>query len=170
MLTLGSPRKDCKQPAKEVIKKFKTLRGALAASAQELQRVEGIGPHSAFGIKLVQEVAREFLKQSIMDKPVYQSPREIFDYLYHSMRDLKKEVFKVIYLNGQNQIIDTADLFEGTLESIPIRPHEIVESAIKHNATALIVAHNQPSGDPTPSQGDKQLTRDLCLHRDAAAD
>jgi DNA repair protein RadC len=77
------------------------------------------------------------------------------------MRDLKKEVLKVLYLNGQNQIINTVDLFEGTLESIPIRPREIVESAIQYNATALIVAHNHPSGDPTPSQGDKQLTRDL---------
>ena len=81
LLTLGSPRKDCKQPAKEVMKKFKTLRAALSASPQELRQVEGIGPHSAFGIKLVQEVAREFLRQSIMDKPVYQSPQEIFDYL-----------------------------------------------------------------------------------------
>jgi DNA repair protein RadC len=161
LLTLGSPRKDCKQPAKEVIKKFKTLRGALAASAQELQQVEGIGPHSAFGIKLVQEVAREFLKQSIMDKPVYQSPREIFDYLYHSMRDLKKEVFKVIYLNSQNQIIDTVDLEGGTIDSRSVSPREVMESALKHNAAALILVHNHPSGNPTPSRSDEQVTRDL---------
>jgi DNA repair protein RadC len=161
LLTLGSPRKDCKQPAKEVIKKFKTLRGALAASAQELQQVEGIGPHSAFGIKLVQEVAREFLKQSIMDKPVYQSPQEIFDYLYHSMRDLKKEVFKVIYLNSQNQIIDTVDLEGGTIDSRSVSPREVMESALKHNAAALILVHNHPSGNPTPSRSDEQVTRDL---------
>jgi DNA repair protein RadC len=161
LLTLGSPRKDCKQPAKEVIKKFKTLRAALAASTEELQQIEGIGPHSAFGIKLVREVAAEFLRQQIVDKPVYKSAKEIFDYLYHSMRDLKKEVFKAIYLNNRNQIIDTADLFEGTLDSIPIHPREIVESAINHRATALIFAHNHPSGDPTPSKHDKQLTRDL---------
>ena len=96
-----------------------------------------------------------------MEQPIYKSAKEIFDYFSYSMRDLKKEIFKVIYLNSQNQIIDTADLFEGTLESIPIRPREIVESAIKHNATALIFAHNHPSGDPTPSKSDKQLTRDL---------
>jgi len=161
LLTLGSPRKDCKQQAKEVIKRFKTLRGALSASPEELQQIDGIGAHSAFGIKLVWEVAEEFLKQRIIDKPVYKSAKEIFDYLYLSMRDLKKEVFKAIYLNSQNQLIEAVDLFEGTLESIPIRPREIVESAIKHNATALIAAHNHPSGNPTPSRSDKQLTRDL---------
>ena len=161
LLTLGSPRKDCKQQAKNVIKKFKTLRAALAASPQELQQVEGIGPHSAFGIKLVREVAAEFLRQKIVDKPVYKSAKEIFDYLYHSMRDLKKEVFKVIYLNTQNQIIDTADLFEGTVDSSSISPREVIENAIKHNATSLIFVHNHPSGNPEPSPNDKQVTRDL---------
>jgi DNA repair protein RadC len=114
-----------------------------------------------FFIKLLHELPAEVLKKKIMERPIYQTSQGVFDYISYSMQDLKKEVFKVIYLNGQNQIIDTADLFEGTLESIPIRPREVVESAIKHNATALIVAHNHPSGDPTPSQGDKQLTRDL---------
>jgi DNA repair protein RadC len=161
LLTLGSPRKDCKQPAKEVIKKFKTLRAALAASTEELQQIEGIGPHSAFGIKLVREVAAEFLRQQIVDKPVYKSAKEIFDYLYHSMRDLKKEVFKVIYLNSQNQIIDTADLFEGTVNSSAISPREVMENAINHNAASLIFVHNHPSGNPEPSPNDKQVTRDL---------
>ncbi|GAG56058.1 unnamed protein product, partial [marine sediment metagenome] len=115
LLTLGSPRKDCKPQAKEAIKRFKTLRGVLEAPSEELQQIDGIGPHSAFGIKLVQEVAREFLKEKIIDKPIYKSSQEIFDYLYYSMRDLKKELFKVIYLNSQNQIIEIADLFEGTV-------------------------------------------------------
>jgi len=161
LLTLGAPRKDCKQQAKDVIKKFKTLRAALAASPEELQQIEGIGPHSAFGIKLVREVAAEFLRQQIVDKPVYKSAKEIFDYLYHSMRDLKKEVFKVIYLNSQNQIIDIADLFEGTVDSSSISPREVIENTIKQNATSLIFVHNHPSGNPEPSPTDKQVTRDL---------
>ena len=94
LLSLGTPRRDCKRQAKEAIKRFKTLRGVLEASAEDLQEIEGIGPHSAFGVKLVQEVAREFLKEKIIDRPAYRSSQEIFDYLYHSMRDLKKEVFK----------------------------------------------------------------------------
>jgi len=161
LLTLGSPRKDCKQPAKEAIKKFKTLRGVLAAPSQELQQIDGIGPHSAFGIKLVQEVAREFLKEKILDKPFYKSSKEIFDYLYHSMRDLKKEVFKVIYLNSQNQVIGTADLFEGTVNGSSVAPREVMEGAIKRNAVSLIFAHNHPSGNPEPSASDKELTREL---------
>ena len=161
LLTLGAPRKDCKQPAKEAIKRFKTLRGVLEAPSEELQQIDGIGPHSAFGIKLVQEVAREFLKEKIIEQPVYKSSQEIFDYLYHSMRDLKKEVFKVIYLDSQNQIIDTTDLFEGTVNSSSISPREIIEGAIKHNAVSLIFVHNHPSGNPEPSMSDKELTRDL---------
>ena len=105
LLSLGTPRKDCKQQAKEAIKKFKTLRGVLEAPPEELQQIDGIGAHSAFGIKLIQEVAREFLKEKIIDKPIYKSSQEIFDYLYHSMRDLKKEVFKVIYLIARTRLL-----------------------------------------------------------------
>ncbi len=123
------------------MRRFKTLRGVLEASPEELQQIEGIGPHSTFGIKLVQEVARAFLKEKIIDKPVYKSAQEIFDYLYHSMRDLRKEVFKVIYLNSQNQIIETADIFEGTVNSSAISPHQVVEDALKHNATSLILVN-----------------------------
>jgi len=161
LLSLGTPRRDCKQQAKEAIRRFKTLRGVLSASAEELQQINGIGPHSAFGIRLVQEVAREFLKEKIKDEPVYKSSQEIFDYLYHSMRDLKKEVFKVIYLNSQNQIIETTDLFEGTVSSSSVPPREVIEGAIKNNAVSLIFAHNHPSGKAEPSKSDKELTRDL---------
>jgi len=161
LLSLGTPRKDCKPQAKEAIKRFKTLRGVLEASLEELQQIHGIGPHSAFGIKLVREVAREFLKARIIDQPIYKSSQEIFDYLYHSMRDLKKELFKVIYLNSQNQIIEIADLFEGTVDSGVISPREVMEGAIKHNAVSLIFVHNHPSGNPEPSKNDKEVTRDL---------
>ncbi|MBI2980338.1 MAG: DNA repair protein RadC, partial [Chloroflexi bacterium] len=135
--------------------------GVLEAPPSELQQIDGIGPHSAFGIKLVQEVAREFLKEKIIDKPIYKSAKEIFDYLYHSLRDLKKEVFKVIYLNSQNQIIATDDLFEGTINSSAVSPREVVENALKNNAISLIFVHNHPSGNPEPSQSDRELTKDL---------
>ncbi len=161
LLSLGTPRRDCKAQAKEAIKKFQTLRGVLEAPAAELQQIEGIGPHNAFGIKLVQEIAREFLKSKILDRPFYSSSQEVFDYLYHSMRDLKKEVFKVIFLNAQNQIIDTADLAEGTVNNSAISTREVIEGAIKHSAASLIFVHNHPSGNPEPSPTDKDLTREL---------
>ena len=161
LLTLGSPRRDCKEQAKEAIKRFKNLRGAMEAPPEELAEISGIGPHNAFGIKLVQEVARKYLKDRIIDRPIYRSPQEIFDYLYHSMRGLKKEAFKVIFLNNQNQIIDAADLFQGTTGSSAVSPREVIESALKHSAASLVFAHNHPSGNPEPSPSDKQITRDL---------
>jgi DNA repair protein RadC len=77
------------------------------------------------------------------------------------MRDLNKEIFKVIFLNSQNQIIDTSDLFEGTVNSAAVAPRQIVEQALAHHAAALIFAHNHPSGNCEPSKNDKDITRDL---------
>jgi DNA repair protein RadC len=161
LLSLGTPRKDCKVPAKEAIKRFQTLRGVLEAPLEELEKINGIGAHSAIGIKLVQEVAREFLKAKILDKPYYKSSQEVFDYLYHAMRGLKKETFRVMYLSSQNQIIDTVDISEGTVNSSSVSPREVIEGAIKYNAAALIFVHNHPSGNPEPSPSDKSLTREL---------
>ena len=161
LLTLGGPRGDCKPQAKEAIKRFKTLRGVLAASSAELQEIKGIGPANAFAIKLIQELSQKFLKEQILNKPYCKSSKEVFDYLYLSMRDLKKERFKVMFLNAQNQVIEVEDVFEGTLTASAVYPREIVEKAIKHNAASLIFAHNHPSGNPEPSDNDKQITGDL---------
>jgi len=159
LISLCHPRK-CQQLAKACIQQFDGLRGLMSASSLELQRA-GLSPPCIFSVRLLHELPEEVLRQKIIEKPVYKSSEEIFDYLYYSMRDLKIEVFKVIYLNKRNAIVDAVDLFEGTLDSIPIRPREIMESAIAHNATGLIFAHNHPTGDPTPSKTDKQLTREL---------
>jgi DNA repair protein RadC len=161
LLTLGTPRKDCKPQAKEAIKRFKTLKGVLEAPPEELQQIKGIGPHNAFGISLVQEVAREYLKERMLDKPICHSSKEVFDYLYHSMRGLDKEVFKVIFLDAQNQIIEVEDLFQGTLDASLVYPREIIKRAIYHNAVSLIFAHNHPSGNPEPSGNDREITEDL---------
>ncbi len=161
LLTLGTPRKDCKQPAKDAVRKFKTLRGVLEAPREELQEIKGIGPHNIFGIKLVQEVAREFLKDRVVAKPLVKASQDVFDYLYHAMRDLTKEVFKVIFLNSQNEIIVIEDLFQGTLNASAVYPREVIKAAIKHNALSLVFAHNHPSGNPHPSQLDKNITQEL---------
>jgi len=153
-------QRDCKKLAKECLESFGSLSDFLAASPGELEKV-GLTPHSIFYTKLLHELPMEVLRKKIVERPLYQSSQEVFDYLSYSMRDLKKEVFKAIYLNSRNQIIDTEDLFEGTLESIPVHPREIVENAIQHNTAGVIFAHNHPSGDPTPSKSDKQFTRDL---------
>jgi DNA repair protein RadC len=161
LLTLGTPRKDCKQQAKDAMERFKTLRGVLEARPEELREIKGIGPTHVFVAKFIQELAREFLKKQLLDRPYCRSSREVFDYLYHSMRDLKKEVFKVMFLDSQNHVVGIEDLFEGTLNASAVYPREIVQSAIKHNATALIFVHNHPAGNPQPSDNDKQITQDL---------
>ncbi len=161
LLSLGTPRRDCKPQAKEAVRRFKTLRGVLEAPAEELQQIEGIGPHSVFGIKFMQEVAREFLKEKSLEKPVCNSSREIFDYFYHSMRDLKKEVIKAVYLDSQNHIIEMQDLSQGTVDSSYIYPREVIEGAIKCHAVGLVLVHNHPSGNPSPSDSDRDLTRNL---------
>jgi DNA repair protein RadC len=160
LLSLVLPSHESKKKARGCIESFNNLRGFLSASRQELEQV-GITPTCMLYIKLLHELPAEVLRQKIVEQPSYKSSKEVFDYLNYSMRDLKNEVFKAIYLNNRNQIIDIAKLFEGTLDSIPIRPRDIVESAINHRATAIIFVHNHPAGDPTPSKQDKQLTRDL---------
>lgn len=161
LLTLGTPRRDCKGPAKEVLREFKTFRGVLEASACDLQRVPGIGPRNLFGVRLVHEVSRRFLKDRLMSRPVCHSSREVFDYLYHALRDQKKEQFKVIFLDPKNQVIEEKTLFEGTVDSSAVYPREVIKDALRYEASALIFAHNHPSGDPEPSLCDKEITRDL---------
>lgn len=161
LLTMWTSRRDCKQQAKEAIKRFKNLRGVLSASIEELQEIKGIGPVNAVGIKFALQVGRRFLKQKLMEKPVCRSSKEVFDYLYYSIRDLHKEVFRVIFLNGKNEVMKDEEPFKGTLTSSGVYPREIMKKAIRYSAAAVILAHNHPSGDPTPSKSDKQITEDF---------
>ncbi len=161
LLTLGTPRKDCKQQAREALKRFRSLRGILEAPADELQEIRGVGPHNVFGLKLVQEVSRYFLKERMMSKPYCHSSKEVFDYLFHTLRDLRREKFKVLFLDAKNQILMEKTIFEGTVDSSAIYPREIMKQALKCDASSLIFVHNHPSGDPEPSLSDKEITKEL---------
>ncbi|MBC8527568.1 MAG: DNA repair protein RadC [Candidatus Cloacimonetes bacterium] len=162
LLTLGTPRKDCKQQAKKAIKKFKSLKGVLEAPMDKLQEIDGIGTHNAFGIKLFQEISERYLKERIIGKEIkLKSSKEVYDYLFQSMQKNKKEIFKVLFLDAKNKIINTEDLFEGSLNSSVVYPREIMKKAIEYNAVSLIFVHNHPSGNPEPSQSDKDITKNL---------
>jgi len=163
LLTLGTPRRDCRQPAKLALQRFKSLRGVLEADPTELQKIPGIGPHNIFGLKFVQEVARRFLRERIFAQPVFRCSQEVFDYLYHALRDARKEKFKVLFLDAKNKIIEEETLFEGTVDTSIVYPREIMERALYHKASAMIFVHNHPSGDPAPSTCDKEITRDLVV-------
>lgn len=161
LLTIGTPRKDCKESAKEVLKKFKTLQAVLEAPKNELCKVKGIGPKNLFGIKLIKEVADRYLEKRLIGKHQLNNSKELFDHLYYNIRDKDREHFKVIYLDIKNKVISTETLFIGTLTSSSVYPREVIRSALKHKSAALIFAHNHPSGDPNPSREDIAITRQL---------
>ncbi|MDD4874459.1 MAG: DNA repair protein RadC, partial [Dehalococcoidales bacterium] len=158
---LDKDKRDCRNVVAEIANKYKSLREFVSAPIEELRQIPDLTDQCILSIKIMLEISAKFLREEIIQKPVYTSSQQIFDYLYHSMRDLKKEVFRIVYLNKHNQIIDTEVLFQGTLDEIHIYPREIEESAFKHKASGLIFVHNHPSGNPNPSRNDEKITRDL---------
>jgi len=161
LLTLGTPRRDCKEPAKKAMERFKVLPRVLEADERELQEIEGIGPHNVFGIRLVQEVSRRFLREKMLSRPACHSSKEVFDYLYHSLRDAKTEQFKVLFLDAKNYILEEKTFFEGTVDSSAVYPREVIKAAVRFGASSLIFVHNHPSGDPEPSESDREITKEL---------
>ncbi|SPD76188.1 conserved hypothetical protein [uncultured Desulfobacterium sp.] len=161
LLTLGTPRADVKPSAREALKRFGSLSGVLSSPTEKLTEVNGIGPKNAMYLKFVHQVAGRYLKDRAEGMPFFTSSQAIFDYLFHSMRDLKREVFKVLFLNRKNELIAVEDVFSGTLTGSAVYPREIMILALEHSAAGLVFVHNHPSGDPTPSNEDKNLTRDL---------
>ncbi len=161
LLTLATPRRDCKQAAKSALKRFKSLPGVMEASAEELQEVDGIGPTNLVGIKLVKAVADRYLSSRLERKTTLGNSRQLFEYLYHTMRDKQREHFKAIFLDAKNRVIAAETLFKGTLTASSVYPREVVRAALKHQAAAVIFAHNHPSGDPAPSREDVAVTRRL---------
>jgi DNA repair protein RadC len=163
LLTLGTPRKDCKQAAKAALARFKTFQGVLEAGVDELQEVAGIGPVNSFGIRLAKAVTERYLAKKVIGKDALGNSRELFDYLKGALRDKARERFLAIFLDTKNRVLAMETLFEGTLNQSSVYPREVIRAALQHRAAALIFAHNHPSGDPTPSAEDAALTQQLVL-------
>jgi len=161
LLTLATPRKDCKATAKAALKRFKTLTGVFEAEAHELAHIRGIGPKNIFGIKLIKAVSERYLEGCLIQKNPVNNSRELFDYLNSSIRDKTREYFKAIFLDSKNRVIATETLSKGSLTSSSVYPREVIAAALRHHAAALIFAHNHPSGDPQPSREDLAVTRQL---------
>jgi DNA repair protein RadC len=161
LLTLGTPRVNCKDTARALLKKFGTLAQVFEADQQQLMTVKGMGEQNSFALIFIHDVARRFLAQRIQGKNYLKSSKDVSEYLNHAMRHLKKEVFMVIYLDSSFAILDTKTIFEGTLAANTIYPREFIKSILDINSAAVIIAHNHPSGSQTPSQADLQLTRNL---------
>ena len=163
LLTIATPRKDCKEIAKALLKRFKTLQRVLEASPRELSEIKGIGPMNQFGIKLVKAVADRYLEKRLIEKDPLNNSRELYEYLCHTIRDKLREYFKVVFLDAKNKVLAIETLFKGTLTASSVYPREVILAALNHDAAALIFAHNHPSGDPTPSPEDMAITRQLVL-------
>lgn len=160
LLTLGTPRKDCKQPAKDTILKFKNLVSALDASMEDLQQVKGIGPSNAFGVKLFQAISERYSREKIDSKILLDSPQKIFDFLKEKIGKEKKEHFVILYFDTKNKLI-VDEISVGTLNASLIHPREVFSKAIVNNASHIVIAHNHPSGDTNPSNDDIETTKRL---------
>ena len=161
LLTLGTPRKDCKQMAKQAIKEFNGLRGVLDASLEDLQKIKGIGPSNAFGIKLFQAVSERFAREHLPEKIILNSSRMVADFLQKSIGREKKEHFVVLSLDARNCLIKISNISIGSLNSSIVHPREVFKEAIQSFAAQIIIAHNHPSGNPEASPEDVALTRRL---------
>ena len=163
LLTFGTPRSDCKEAARELLARFGSLPAVLDAAPVQLQQVKGVGAKNTFALHFIQGVARRYLRQRVVGKEYVRSSREVADYLIHSMRGLQHEVLTVVFLDAAHAVIDAAVVAEGTVTVNTIYPRELVKAALARNASALVIAHNHPSGSLTPSRQDSELTRSLYL-------
>ncbi len=163
LLSFGTPRKDCKVQARALLDQFGSFAAVLDAEIGDLQQIDGVGPKNSFALSFIKAVADRYLRSRLRTKSYITSSQDVVDYLMHSMRGLQREVFTVLYLDSSLAIIDSEVVAEGTVNVNTVYPREIVRRALAHNAAALVVAHNHPSGSTSPSAQDRTLTRTLCL-------
>lgn len=160
-LRVGIKGKSAIDLAQELLARFGSLRGLYAAPVEELQAVLGLGDAKIAQFKAVIELSKRYLLEGIQNRPYLECSDDIFKLLYQEMRDLDHEVFKVVILNGQNEVLTIVDAFRGTLTVSAIYPREVVKLALRHSAAALVFAHNHPSGKAVPSNEDRHITREL---------
>ncbi|MGJ8559392.1 MAG: RadC family protein [Litorimonas sp.] len=155
------PRIDTKPIAKALLAKFETLAEVVAAPVEKLTTVKGIGPSAAQHLKIVQQVSIRIGKSSIINRPILSSWNALLDYCRAAMQFEGREQFRVLFLDRKNRLLADEVVGHGTVDRAPVYPREIVRRALVHEATAIILVHNHPSGDPTPSRQDITLTESI---------
>lgn len=161
LLTFAIPQADVKPLAKRLIDHFGSFNAVLDASPQGLSEFMGLKEYSAVLIHLVKACLEFYLKQEALRRRQITSLTSLVDYCRTSMGGLTDEQFRVIFLNSQNEIIAEEVVQEGTVNQTVVYPRKVLELALKHKATGLILVHNHPSGHLTPSAADRELTRAL---------
>ncbi len=165
LLTLAIPRSDVKQQAKALLKRFGSLRGVLDAPLTELRSVPGIGEVAAISLKVIRESATLYLQEASGEAEVLRDPERLGDFWRMRIGHLKHEVFAVAYLDSAHRLLrdGVETLQEGTIDRAAVYPRRVVESALKRQAAALVLAHNHPNGNVEPSAQDKVVTRAIVL-------
>jgi len=160
-LTYAIPRGDVKPLAKTLIARFGSLKAIFDAEIAELEAVKGVKRHTAILLKLAKELAGAYLKEQARERSQISCTQELYDYCLMGMGGLKDEQFRVIYLDAQNRIIDSELIEEGIVNQAVVYPRKVIEKALKKKASALILAHNHPSGHVKPSDADVRLTKSV---------
>jgi DNA repair protein RadC len=155
------PRIDTKPLAKALIKRFGSFAGVMAASPDDLQEVKGVGAAAAVMIKTVQAAALRMTQQEVTQREVIGSWKKLLDYCRMAMAEEKNEQFRLLFLDSRNSLIADEVQQRGTVNHTPVYPREVVKRALELGATAIIMVHNHPSGDPTPSADDIAMTREV---------
>ena len=162
LLALAIPRRDTKKLAKKLLREFDNDFGRLmAADAATIARVGEISESAAAALKIADAAANRLLEVKVRDRPVLGSWQALLDYLRLDMAHLAVERVRVLFLNSRNILIANEKMWEGSVDESAVYIREIMRRALDLHATAIIVVHNHPSGDPSPSQQDIALTRDL---------
>jgi len=161
LLRVGIPGTSAVQMGQRLLTFFEGLEGLQRASFTELCLVEGVGPAKTAQIKAAIELGGRLAKRQPEDRVLITSPQDVADQVQYKMARLEQEELWVLLLDSRNHHLRTEQLYRGSLNSSSVRPAEIFRSGIRHNAAALIIVHNHPSGDPSPSPEDIQLTRML---------
>ena len=152
------PRQDVKPLARRLLDTFGDLASTLSAPALRLEAVPGVGPAVALELKVVEAVAHRMARARVMRRPVVSSWDQLLDYCHTVMAHREQEQFRVLYLDRKNVLIADEEQARGTVDHVPVYPREVVKRALELNASALILVHNHPSGDPTPSRADIDMT------------
>jgi DNA repair protein RadC len=160
-LFLALPRRDTKPLARALIARFGSYAGAIAAPAEELRLVEGLGDAGLAALKTVQGAALRLARAEVRGQPVLNSWERLVDYLTAMLARERTEQFRVLFLDAKNRLIADEAQARGTVNHTPVYPREVVKRALELGATALILVHNHPSGDPTPSRADIGMTAEV---------
>jgi DNA repair protein RadC len=161
LLTLAIPRRDVKPLAKDLIARFGSFAGVIAAPLDQIEAMDGMGEIAPTALKVVQEAALRLLKADVAKRPVISSWTALLDYCQARLaREAREEVY-VLYLDRKNVLMADEVHGKGTVDQAPLYIREVVKRALDHVASAVILVHNHPSGDPSPSRADIEMTKDL---------